>query len=172
MKFLAITTILTLTLSAFAAPTPQEEPTTPAAIAPESQATNSVKILNYDQRRSNNAWAIIAQIKTEEFSPSDALTACKAALATAITESNIYIYANDKVPSSKKYHYDKVGSDNDSVGIYQQRAKYYKVEDAMSPAKSTHEFFKKMRTVNGWQEAKTDTQIGVVCQKVQGSGKK
>jgi hypothetical protein len=29
-----------------------------------------------------------------------------------------------------------------------------------------------MRTVKGWQEAKTDKQSGVVCQKVQGSGER
>jgi hypothetical protein len=172
MKFSAITTILALTLSALAAPTPQEEPSPPAAIAPDPQAPKLPKILKYDQRQSNNAWAIIAQIKAEKFSKADALTACKAAFATAITESNIYIYAKEKVPSSLKIHHDKVGKDNDSVGIYQQRAKYYKVEEAMSPAKSTHSFFGEMKKVGGWQKAKTAKQIGVVCQKVQRSGKR
>jgi hypothetical protein len=171
MKISAIATLLTLSLSALAAPTPQEDSSTPAAIAPDAQASNSPKIPGYDQRQSNNAWAIIAQIKAEKFSKGDALTACKAAFATAITESNIYIYANENVPKSKDYHHDKVGSDHDSVGIYQQRVKYYKLAEAMSPAKSTHAFLKKMRSVKDWQKAKSYEQIGVVCQKVQGSGK-
>jgi hypothetical protein len=175
MKLSAIATFLALSLGALAAPTPQEEPSTPAAIAPEAEAEAEAaklpKILKYDQRQSNNAWAIIAQIKAEKFSKADALTACKAAFATAITESNIYIYANEKVPSSLKIHHDKVGKDNDSVGIYQQRAKYYDVEEAMSPAKSTHSFLEGVRKVKGWQKAKTAKQIGVVCQKVQGSSK-
>jgi hypothetical protein len=174
MKFSAITTILALALSALAAPTPQEDPSPSAALAPEPepQAAKLPKILKYDQRQSNNAWAIIAQIKAEKFSKADALTACKAAFATAITESNIYIYANEKVPSSLKIPHDKVGKDNDSVGIYQQRAKYYDVKEAMSPAKSTHSFFVEMKKVGGWQKAKTAKQIGVLCQKVQRSGKR
>lgn len=133
MKLSTLTAILAVTVGAFAAPV-AEEAAVPEAEAPEAQAANSPKIPGYDQRQSNNAWAIIKQIKAEKFG-NDALTACKVAFATAITESNIYIYANDKVPESKKYHYDKVGSDNDSVGIFQQRAKYYPVAQAMVSAK-------------------------------------
>lgn len=114
-------------LRALAVPTPIEvndEGIVPVEgpIAPEAQATKYPKIPGYDQRQSNNAWAIIAQIKAEKFG-SSALTACKAAFATAITESNIYIYANDKVPKSLKYPFDKRGGDHDSVGAFQQRAK-------------------------------------------------
>lgn len=137
MKLSTLTAILAVTVGAFAAPV-AEEAAVPEAEAPEAQeaqAANSPKIPGYDQRQSNNAWAIIKQIKAEKFG-NDALTACKVAFATAIVESNIYIYANDKVPESKKYHYDKVGSDNDSVGIFQQRAKYYAVAQAMVSAKS------------------------------------
>jgi hypothetical protein len=167
MKLSAITAFLTLGLSALAAPAPQD-PTTSDL---DAQAAASPKIPGYDQRQSNNAWAIIKQIKAEKFGK-DELTACKAAFATAITESNIYIYANKNVPKSKDYPHDKTGSDHDSVGIFQQRVKYYPLAEAMNPAKSAHLFFKKLRTVDGWKKAKTDKQIGVVCQKVQGSGKR
>ena len=172
MKLSAITAFLALGLSALAAPVSQdaaisEEPGTPDL---EAQAANSPKIPGYDQKQSNNAWAIIKQIKAEKFGK-DELTACKAAFATAITESNIYIYANKNVPKSKDYPHDKTGSDHDSVGVFQQRVKYYPLAEAIDPAKSAHLFFKKMRTVKDWKKAKTDKQIGVVCQKVQGSGK-
>lgn len=173
MKLSTITILFTFALNALATPTPIEvndEGVAPIedSIAPEAQATKYPKILNYDQRQSNNAWAIIAQIKAEKFG-SSALTACKAAFATAITESNIYIYANDKVPKSLKYPFDKKGSDHDSVGVFQQRAKYYPVAEAMSPAKSAHLFFKKMKGVKDWKKAKSAKEIGRVCQKVQGS---
>lgn len=165
MKLSAITAFLTLSLSAIAAPAPQD-PTTSDL---EAQAGASPKIPGYDQKQSNNAWAIIKQIKAEKFG-NDELTACKIAFATAITESNLYNYANKNVPKSKDYPHDKTGSDHDSVGIFQQRVKYYPLAEAMSPAKSAHLFFKKMKTVKVWKKAKTDKQIGVVCQKVQGSG--
>lgn len=131
-------------------------------------AAASPKIPGYDQRQSNNAWAIIKQIKAEKFG-GDALTACKAAFATALVESSLYIYANKKVPESYKYPYDKdpKNPDADSVGVFQQRAKYYPVAQAMDPAKSAHLFFKKMETVKDWKKAKTAKQIGKLCQKVQ-----
>lgn len=171
MKLSAITAFLTLGLSALAAPAPNPEE--PAVSDPEAQAVNSPKISGYDQRQSNNAWAIIKQIKAEQFGK-NALTACKAAFATAIVESNIYIYANEKVPESKKYQYDKIGKDFDSVGVFQQRTgpkTDYPLAEAMNPAKSAHLFFKKLRKAKDWEKAKTDKQIGAVCQKIQVSGK-
>jgi len=173
MKLSIIAALLALGLGGLAAPTPQDttksnEPTGPDL---EPQATNSPKILGYDQRQSNNAWAIIKQIKAEKFCK-DALTACKIAFATAITESNIYIYANKNVPKSKDHPHDKIGSDHDSVGVFQQRVNYYPLAEAIDPAKSAHLFCKKMKTVNSWKQAETDNQIGVVCQEVQGSGEK
>jgi hypothetical protein len=168
MRLSVITVLLALGLGALAAPAPQEDTNTPDL---EAQAVNSPKIPGYDQRQSNNAWAIIKQIKAEKFGKND-LTACKAAFATAITESNIYIYANKNVPKSKNYPYDKIGSDHDSVGVFQQRVQFYPLAEAMNPAKSAHLFFKKLKSQKGWEKAKTDKQIGVLCQKVQGSGKK
>lgn len=173
MKFFLITALLALGISAIAAPTALDvvDPQNPVTPDLEPQAVNSPKIPGYDQRQSNNAWSIIKQIKAEKFGK-DALTACKAAFATAITESNIYIYANKNVPKSKDYPHDKTGSDHDSVGVFQQRVKYYPLAQAMDPAKSAHLFFNKLKTVKDWKKAKTDEQIGVVCQKVQGSGKR
>ena len=183
MKFSTITALLAVTVSVFAAPVPDEAiaPEVPEAPeiaevaeapeapeAPEAQAA-SQEIPGYDQRQSNNAYAIIKEIKAEKFGK-DALTACKIVFATAIVESNIYIYANENVPASKEYHHDKVGSDHDSVGIFQQRAKYYPLAAAMSPAKSARMFFAQMKTVQNWKLAKKVNEIGIVAQKVQVSG--
>ena len=43
------------------------------------------------------------------------------ALATALVESNLKMYANASVPESLKLPYDAIGSDHDSVGLFQQR---------------------------------------------------
>lgn len=45
----------------------------------------------------------------------------KIALATAIVESGIKVYANSKVPSSMRLPHDDVGTDGYSVGIFQQQ---------------------------------------------------
>lgn len=45
------------------------------------------------------------------------------ALATGLVESNITIYANEKVPDSMNIPHDAVGSDGYSVGIFQQQVR-------------------------------------------------
>lgn len=45
------------------------------------------------------------------------------ALATALVESNITVYANAKVPASMNIPHDAVGSDGYSVGIFQQQVR-------------------------------------------------
>lgn len=163
MKVSTIATLLSIGLGALAAPTPVE-----AEVA--AAASKYPKIPGYNQAQSDNAWAIIGQIKKEKFGKND-MVACKAAFATAITESNIYNYANDKVPESLEYAHDKerTKSDLDSVGIVQQRVKYYPIDQAMFPAKSAHLFFKKMKSIKGWEKAKTAKQVGDLCQDVQGT---
>lgn len=76
------------------------------------------------------------------------------------------MYANSAVPSSLDYPHDAVGSDHDSVGIFQQRAVYYpNIAADMDPAKSAAQFFAKMKAVRGWETMN----VGDLCQKVQGS---
>jgi hypothetical protein len=68
------------------------------------------------------------------------------------------------VPKSLNYPHDKVGSDHDSVGIFQQRVVYYPdIAADMDPAKSAAQFFKKMKAVSGWKTMA----VGKLCQKVQ-----
>ncbi|KAJ5317365.1 hypothetical protein PENANT_c034G03376 [Penicillium antarcticum] len=112
--------------------------------------------------QSKHAKAIIGEAKKEDLGRQG----CLAGIATALVESNILIYANKKVPSSLNYPHDAVGSDYDSVGIFQQRAKYYpSIAADMDPAKSAAQFFKGMKGVSGWKTM----EVGKLCQKVQGS---
>lgn len=55
------------------------------------------------------------------------------------------------------------------MGIFQQRVRYYPLAQAMSPAKSAHLLLKGMRAVKDWRKAKTNKEIGRLCQKVQRS---
>ncbi|CAG8367483.1 unnamed protein product [Penicillium salamii] len=112
--------------------------------------------------QSKHAKAIIKEAKSESLGRQG----CLAGIATALVESNIYIYANKKVPASLKYPHDKVGSDYDSVGIFQQRATYYpNIAANMDAAKSAGQFFAKMKGISGWKSM----EVGKLCQKVQGS---
>lgn len=76
------------------------------------------------------------------------------------------MYANKKVPASLKYPHDAVGSDYDSVGIFQQRATFYpNIAANMNAGKSAAQFFKGMKGIKGWKSM----EVGKLCQKVQRS---
>ncbi|KAJ5958965.1 uncharacterized protein N7479_006115 [Penicillium vulpinum] len=63
-----------------------------------------------------------------------------------LVEPNMLIYANKKVSASLKYPHDAVGSDYDSVGIFQQRAIYYPdIAADMDAVKWAAQFFKGMK---------------------------
>ncbi|RHZ50435.1 hypothetical protein CDV55_102198 [Aspergillus turcosus] len=110
--------------------------------------------------QSSHAHKIIDEAKKEGLGRQG----CLAGIATALVESNILIYANSKVPESLKYPHDKVGSDYDSVGIFQQRAVYYpNIAADMDPARSAAQFFAKMKNISGWKTMN----VGKLCQKVQ-----
>ncbi|KAH8696632.1 hypothetical protein BGW36DRAFT_321998 [Talaromyces proteolyticus] len=120
------------------------------------------KLPGLDSTQSSHARAIIAEAKKESLGRQG----CLAGIATALTESSILVYANEAVPESMKYKHDAVGSDHDSIGIFQQRAMYYpNIAADMDPAKSAAQFFAKMKEVSGWRSMN----VGELCQKVQGS---
>lgn len=67
------------------------------------------------------------------------------ALATALVESNLKMYANASVPESLKLPYDAIGSDHDSVGLFQQRCPMWGPADIlMDPAKSAGLFYDRL----------------------------
>jgi hypothetical protein len=76
------------------------------------------------------------------------------------------MYANNAVPASLTYAHDRVGSDHDRIGLFQQRASIYKnIKCDMDAACSAGQFYSEMKRVNGWQSMA----IGTLCQKVERS---
>lgn len=67
----------------------------------------------------------------------------KIALMTALVESRLLMYANDSVPESLDYAHDAVGSDHDSVGLFQQRpaSGWGTVAELMNVSYSAQAFF-------------------------------
>ena len=70
----------------------------------------------------------------------------KIALATALVESGMKMYANPADPASMKMPHDAVGYDHDSVGLFQQRANgaWGTTADRMDAAKSAGMFYDKL----------------------------
>jgi len=66
-------------------------------------------------------------------------------LATALVESNLRMYANAGVPESLAFPHDAVGSDHDSVGLFQQRqAGWGTLAERMNAHGSADLFFNKL----------------------------
>jgi len=64
------------------------------------------------------------------------------ALATALVESNLTMYANYADPESLKYDHDAISYDANSVGVFQQRAPWWgTAAERMDPALSAAMFY-------------------------------
>lgn len=63
------------------------------------------------------------------------------ALATALVESNLRMYANAADPASLNFPHDAVGSDHQSVGLFQQQPWWGTIECRMDAACSARQFF-------------------------------
>ena len=92
----------------------------------------------------------------------------KIGVATAMVESGdpMKMYANDRVPESKQYRHDAVGSDHDSVGLFQQRdnGAWGTVAQRMDPYESAGMFFRELVKFD-WRSMDP----GAAAQKVQRS---
>lgn len=71
--------------------------------------------------------------------------------AAALVESEMKMYANSSVPESLNFPHDAVGSDHDSVGLFQQRPSWGSVADRMNAGVSAGLFFKALAGVPNWQ---------------------
>jgi hypothetical protein len=91
------------------------------------------------------------------------------AIATALQESQMSVLANVHVPHSFNYQpRDGYGRDHDSVGIFQQRVRYYCVNDlqfCMDPRYSAMKFYNDLKRVSGWESLP----VTVAAQRVQRS---
>ncbi|MGD9526393.1 MAG: C40 family peptidase [Dehalococcoidia bacterium] len=72
------------------------------------------------------------------------------AVATAMQESTLKVYANSDVPESLQLPHEAVGSDHDSVGLFQQRAGWGSVADRMDPKASAKLFYEKLLALADW----------------------
>ena len=103
------------------------------------------------------------------FNPSgDAADAAQIGLMTALVESGdpMKMYANNRVPESLNYRHDAVGSDYDSVGLFQQRdnGAWGTVAQRMDPYESAKLFYRELSKFD-WQSMEP----GDAAQKVQRS---
>lgn len=147
-----------------------EKQKTPEQIAAENAARNAASsngggsgAVNMGPGGNGNkdfyAREIIAAAKERGLGPDGA----RNGIATALVESELRMYANNAVPASLKFPHDAVGSDHDSVGLFQQRqAGWGTLEQRMNPRASAGLFFNKMMTFN-WRAMDP----GAACQKVQ-----
>jgi len=88
--------------------------------------------------RSRYVLEIIAEGRRRNITPKG----IQIALATALVESNIKMYANAKVPESLNLPHDAVGFDFDSVGLFQQRCPMWGPASVlMDPAQSAGLFY-------------------------------
>lgn len=75
--------------------------------------------------------------------------------ATALVESGdpLKMWANSSVPESLKFPHDAVGSDHDSVGLFQQRQNGAggTLADNMDPYRSAKLFYNALKGVSGWE---------------------
>ena len=95
------------------------------------------------------------------------------AIATALVESNLRMYANSGVPSSLALPHDAVGHDHDSVGLFQQRPSppegqggWGAVAELMDTPTSARKFYGKLLTIPDWERLP----LTKAAQKVQVSG--
>ena len=127
-----------------------------------SDSSGGADLPGLTSTQSSHAQAIINEAKSEGLGHHG----CLAGIATALQESSLLIYANSNVPESLNYPHDKVGHDYDSVGLFQQRVKYYHdIAADMDPARSAAQFFEKMVKVDGWKSM----DVPKLCQTVQRS---
>ncbi|SBT52548.1 M23 family metallopeptidase [Micromonospora narathiwatensis] len=85
------------------------------------------------------------------------------ALATAMQESALRNLANSTVPASLALPHEGIGSDHDSLGLFQQRPGWGSVQQRMTPSYTARKFYEKLLQVPNWQQRP----LTVVAQRVQ-----
>lgn len=83
---------------------------------------------------------------------------------TVAVESHWLMYANNAVPESLGFPHDAIGSDHDSIGLYQQRPSWGSVAQRMNPRESTGMFLNELAK-HDWR----NMDRGSACQAVQRS---
>ncbi|MEU8375553.1 M23 family metallopeptidase [Micromonospora sp. NPDC048894] len=73
------------------------------------------------------------------------------AVATAMQESALRNLSNSTVAGSSGIPNEGVGSDHDSLGLFQQRAGWGSVTQRMSPDYAARKFYEKLLKLDGWE---------------------
>jgi peptidoglycan hydrolase-like protein with peptidoglycan-binding domain len=98
-----------------------------------------------NSRQFAHAQQIVAAVKTRRMPE----RAAEIAIAVALTESGLRVYANRNVPASLNLPHEAVGQDHLSVGIFQQQTPMWgTVADCMGVATSTAKFLHALEKVN------------------------
>jgi hypothetical protein len=156
--------------TAAAAPPPQAAASGYSAPPPTDSGGGNAPGLNAQQTQ--NARTIIATGKALGVNDNGIITA----LAVAGVEANWQNYSNVNVPQSQNYPHQAVGSDHDSIGLFQQRPSTgwaHNIALGMDPVYQAAAFFggspnssaPGLMDIRGWQNANP----GVISQTVQGS---
>jgi hypothetical protein len=89
------------------------------------------------------------------------------AIATALQETRLRNLANSRVPQSLNHPHQGVGSNFDSVGLFQQRPSqgWGTAAELMDPATAASRFYGRLVTVSGWPTMS----VGAAAQAVQRS---
>ncbi|GAA2362844.1 hypothetical protein [Dactylosporangium salmoneum] len=127
------------------------KPSPAGSTAPPSRAPAPAVIAavgGLTQAEMNNAVAIIRAGQKQGL-PSRAYVV---AIATALQESHLHNLANSNVPASLNLPNEGVGSDHDSVGLFQQRPSWGTVAELMNPAEAAQRFYAALAEVNGWEQ--------------------
>lgn len=122
----------------------------------------------YSEKQLGYARAIVAEGRRQSVTVRGLIIS----LATVLVETNLWMYANNKVPESLKIPHDKVGSDGKSVGLFQQQVVmgngwwWGDAATCMDPTSSARLFFDRLRKLNYNNEGRSP---GRFAQDVQGS---
>jgi cell wall-associated NlpC family hydrolase len=73
------------------------------------------------------------------------------AVAAAMQESKLLVHANPRVPASLVLPHERVGSDHDSVGLFQQRGGWGTARVRMDPTASARLFYEALLEIPGWE---------------------
>jgi phage-related protein len=116
--------------------------------------------IGLDAGQMSNARAISAEGMHRGATPRD----IQIAYMTGMVESSIRNLANPSVPESMVLPHQGIGSDHDSVGIYQQRNSWGSAADRLNPTKTTDLFLDRLL---GLGNARNSMPMGVAAQTVQ-----
>jgi hypothetical protein len=118
------------------------------AVSASSVCTPDGKVSGLTESQMRNAAAIVAAGRERGVSERGQVIA----VATALQESQLKMYANRTVPSSLAIPHEAVGADHDSVGLFQQRAAGWgPLSSRMDAKQSAAVFYAALDRVPNWE---------------------